>query len=111
MENSSDILQNFFTKLEAKILDDSFEKKVLNQLKEIEAEMASIRKECLDYQEKKYFDEFIPIRKLPELLQEEVSKRTVENWISKHLFKVIQVFNKRWVRRDVFDKFMRDHEL
>ena len=110
MENSEVTIHDFFKKLEFKVNDSSFEKLVLKQLKEIKAEMVSIRQECLDYQEKKYFDEFIPISKLPKLLDEEVSKRTVEYWISKHLFKVIRVFSKRWVRRDVFDKFMRDHE-
>jgi len=110
MENSETTIHDFFKKLEAKVNDTSFEEMVLKQLKEIKAEMASVRQECLDYQEKKYFDEFIPISKLPKLLDEEVSKRTVENWISKRLFKIIQVFNKRWVRRDVFDSFMRDHE-
>ncbi|MBI9055125.1 MAG: hypothetical protein JEY96_14985 [Bacteroidales bacterium] len=110
MENSEATIHEFLRKLAFKVYDTAFDESVLEQLKEIKAELASIKKECLDYQEKKYFDEFIPISKLPKLLDEEVSKRTVENWISKRLFKIIQVFNKRWVRRDVFDKFMKDHE-
>ncbi|MDA3890941.1 MAG: helix-turn-helix domain-containing protein [Salinivirgaceae bacterium] len=111
MENSSNILNDFFKKLESKILDDTFQNKVLKELEEIKSELASIKQECIDYQRKKYFDEFIPVKDIPELLNKSVSKRTIETWISEKLILPIQIKKIRFFRRDLFDKFMEDHQV
>ncbi len=110
MENSTNILTNFFRQLEAKVLDNSFEQTVLEELKQIKAELTSIKKEALDYQEKKYMDDFIAVYKVPELMSGAVSKRTVETWISKKLILPIQIGRKRYFRRDDFEAFMDQHK-
>jgi hypothetical protein len=110
MEKPEATIHDFFKRLEFKVNDITFEKQVLKQLKEIKDELASIKEECLDYQEKKYFDEFIPVPRIPELLKNSISKRTVESWISIGLFSIIQIGKIRFVKRVDFDRFMNDHE-
>ncbi|MBI9055129.1 MAG: helix-turn-helix domain-containing protein [Bacteroidales bacterium] len=111
MEKPEVTIHEFLSRLAFKINDNAFEETVLKQIKEIKNEMATIRQECLDYQEMKYFDEFIPIPRIPELLKNSVSKRTVESWISRGLFSIIQIGKIRFVKRVDFDRFMNDHEI
>lgn len=104
-------IQDFFKLLEKKILDSSLEEQVLILLKDIQSKLKGFREECLDYEEKKYFDEFISIKKIPKLLDDAVSKRTVEYWVEKKLFPVIKIGKIRVVKRCDFHQFMETQNL